>query len=47
MEHDLYLLLIDSVRSVLVKYRSDVFSADLANQGPCRKTEVRYFTSTD
>ena len=39
-----------NVRSVLVKYRTDVFStarASAASRGPCRKTEVRYFTSTD
>ena len=39
-----------AVRSVLVKYRTDVFSKDEASatsQVPWRKTEVRYFTRID
>ena len=49
IQNSKYLLLIDLVCSVCTTW-TDNFSterASAANRGPCRKTVVRYFTSTD
>ena len=45
-----YYLLTKREVCTIVKYRTDVFRTDRTSavvRGPCRKAEVRYFTSTD